>query len=135
MKLDLLKQIGFVQAGECQVDHETISVVCTVHESATNVLYGFVVDDEVVYVGKTVQPLCKRMQQYRTPSQTQRTNWRNRIAIMAALKAGSRVTIWVLPDSGLIRYGPFHLNLAAGLEDSIIRDLKPIWNGGQKELI
>jgi hypothetical protein len=32
-----------------------------------------------------------------------------------------------------MHYGGFHINLAAGLEDSIIRELKPIWNGGHKD--
>jgi len=133
--LDALKQIGFVQAGECRLNRDTISLICTAHQNARNVLYAFVVNGDLVYVGKTVQPLCKRMQQYRTPSETQRTNWRNRIAIVGALNSGHRVTVWVLPDNGLMHYGQFHLNLAAGLEDSIIQKLKPIWNGGQKELV
>jgi len=35
----------------------------------------------------------------------------------------------VLPDNGLLHYGQFHVNLAAGLEDSIISVLQPEWNG------
>jgi hypothetical protein len=38
------------------------------------------------------------------------------------------VEIYALPDNGLLRYGGFHVNLAAGLEDSIVRDLNPPWN-------
>jgi hypothetical protein len=34
---------------------------------------------------------------------------------------------------GLLAYGGFHVNLAAGLEDSLILDLSPLWNGGRKE--
>jgi hypothetical protein len=34
----------------------------------------------------------------------------------------------VLPDNGLLRFGGFHLNLAAALEDSLINDLRPRWN-------
>ena len=41
--------------------------------------------------------------------------------------------IFVLPDNGLLHYGLFHVNLAAGLEDSIVRELNPPWNGDQKE--
>jgi hypothetical protein len=33
-----------------------------------------------------------------------------------------------------MKFGGFHLNLAAGLEDSLIRDLRPVWNGGRKEI-
>ena len=32
-----------------------------------------------------------------------------------------------------MRYGRFHLNLAAGLEDDLIRTLDPAWNGGRPE--
>ncbi|WP_240535164.1 MULTISPECIES: hypothetical protein [Enterobacteriaceae] len=42
------------------------------------------------------------------------------------------VDILVLPDSGLMHYGQFHLNLAAGLEDSIISAINPEWNGIQR---
>ena len=35
----------------------------------------------------------------------------------------------MLPDTGLLRYGGFHINLAAGLEDSLISDISPPWNG------
>ena len=44
------------------------------------------------------------------------------------LQARKHVEIYVLPDNGLMHYGGFHLNLAAGLEDSLIRDLEPPWN-------
>jgi hypothetical protein len=33
-----------------------------------------------------------------------------------------------------MHYGQFHLNLAAGLEDDLIRVIKPEWNGGKKEV-
>jgi hypothetical protein len=43
------------------------------------------------------------------------------------------VAIYVLPDNGLLYYGGFHVNLAAGLEDSLVRELQPPWNGGKKD--
>lgn len=43
--------------------------------------------------------------------------------------------ILALPDAGHLRYGQFHLNLAAGLEDDIIRTLDPAWNGGMVEAV
>ena len=44
------------------------------------------------------------------------------------IKSGSAVDIYALPDPGDMEYKGFHLNLAAGLEDSLIRELKPSWN-------
>lgn len=53
--------------------------------------------------------------------------------ITEALTRGSAIEILALPDNGLLHYGGFHLNLAAALEDDIIRKLDPIWNGGKTE--
>ena len=86
-----------------------------------------------MYVGKTVQPLRIRMAGYKTPGPTQPTNIKNNGKIREALAQGKRVEIMVLPDNGLLHYGGFHVNLAAGLEDSLVRELMPPWNGGQKE--
>lgn len=38
-------------------------------------------------------------------------------------------------QAGLLRYGAFHLNLAASLEDSIINVLNPPWNGGRSSAV
>ena len=73
------------------------------------------------------------MSNYRRPGKTQSTNIGNNGRIRALLDAGNPVDILSLPDSSLMHYGKFHLNLAAGLEDSIIRTLDPPWNGGKVE--
>ena len=39
---------------------------------------------------------------------------------MKLLSKGKSIDIFALPDNGLIHYGGFHLNLAAGLESSLI---------------
>ena len=44
----------------------------------------------------------------------------------------SVIEIHALPDNGLLYYGGFHVNLAAGLEDNLIKILKPEWNRGGK---
>jgi hypothetical protein len=132
-KLRRLLVIGFTDAGEWTLNENTLMV--TLHGSAStrNVLYAFAVDDALRYIGKTTQPLSTRMAGYRTPGPSQATNKKNHTYIRAALEQGQRVKIYVLPDNGLLHYGGFHVNLAAGLEDSLIRELKPDWNGGQKE--
>ncbi len=50
-----------------------------------------------------------------------------------ALKENSKVELFVLPDHGLLHFGEFHINLAAGLEDSIVRTLSPQWNSVGKK--
>ena len=90
-----------------------------------NVLYSFVEDGEIRYVGKSIRTLRQRMYGYWRPSSTQSTNVRINGLISESLVAGHDVEILVLPDNGLMHYGQFHLNLAAGLEDSIIAAIMP----------
>ena len=132
-ELPALKAIGFTRAGEWNFDGKGIACQLDEFDNACNVLYAFVIGDELMYVGKTVQSLRARMAGYRNPGPTQSTNIKNKQKIMKSLKEGRRVDIYVLPDNGLMHYGKFHMNLAAGLEDSIVRQLSPPWNGGQKE--
>ena len=65
------------------------------------------------------------MKGYEKPGPTQRTNIKNRRNIMKQPTDGKFVDIFVLPDSGLLQYGGFHINLAAGLEDSLISYTDP----------
>jgi hypothetical protein len=126
--LERLARIGFTKVGLWQMN--AARPVCQLHHHADqkNVLYAFVVDDVLQYVGKTTQPLKKRMYGYQNPGKTQSTNIKNNANITAALGAGKRVDIYALPDSGLWQLGGFHVNMAAGLEDAIVRDLAPPWN-------
>lgn len=66
---------------------------------------------------------------YKNPAPSQTTNVRNNARIKALLQLNAAVDILALPDNGLLHYGQFHLNLAAGLEDSLISIMSPEWNG------
>jgi hypothetical protein len=135
-KLARLKSIGFALAGEWELAQK--GIVCELQDFANvcNALYAFAVDGELMYVGKTVakSPLRSRFAGYRNPGTTQSTNVRNNRNIRESLDRGKRVEIYVLPDTGLFYYGGFHLNIAAGMEDSLVRELNPPWNGGQKDV-
>ena len=132
-KLDRIKAIGFTLAGCWKLSESALAFELNDLATARNVLYAFVVDGELMYMGKTVQRLRTRMTGYKTPGPTQSTNIKNNGNIREASAQGKRVEISVLPDNGLLHYGGFHVNLAAGLEDSLVRELMPSWNGGQKE--
>ena len=129
-KLARIQAIGFRLAGCWQLADAGISFTLN-WESSPPVLYAFVVDDDVMYIGKTIRPLPNRMNAYRYA--TRSTNIKNNRNIRDNLQTGRRVEIFVLPDNGLLQYGGFRVNLAAGLEDSLIAELLPPWNGGQKE--
>ena len=126
-----LYEIGFQKAGTWSLAGEELILRLDNLADRQNALYAFVSGSTVKYVGKTTQSLQRRMFGYQRPNVDQRTNWRNRIAIIDLLKKGHTIDILALADTGLLRYGSFHLNLAAGLEDSIIATLKPEWNGGR----
>jgi len=68
------------------------------------------------------------MYQYQKPGPSQRTNIRVHGLLNDLLSRGTYVQIHALPDDGSMQYRGFHVNLAAGLEDSVINGLKPKWN-------
>ncbi|MEG3135648.1 GIY-YIG nuclease family protein [Rouxiella sp. T17] len=131
--MDRLLKIGFIKIGYWELQDDQLHYVMT--ESFTdgcNNLYAFVCDGEVKYIGKTTRLLKKRMYHYKRPGATQSTNIKNNANIRDALLQSMGVDILVLPDNGLMHYGQFHLNLAAGLEDSMIKIINPEWNGSTR---
>lgn len=126
-----LLNIGFQPCGHWVLEGDRIRPELARFTTHKNVLYAFVGDGTLMYVGKTSQALASRMGGYRNPAPGQSTNLRNNARIRALLQAGSVVEILALPDNNLHKYGIFHLNLAAGLEDDIIRKLSPPWNGAR----
>ncbi len=126
--LSKLTDIGFRKVGIWSLANGEPDLEIEAEGESANILYSFVVDGIPKYVGKTVQPLKKRMYGYRKPAATQSTNIRNNGNIKLALENGSVIELYVLPDHGLLHFGEFHINLAAGLEDSIVSSLSPEWN-------
>lgn len=126
--MNRLLEIGFQVVGQWQLVAGKLQIDIQRHGVQRNVLYAFVCDGDVKYVGKSTQTLRARMGGYLSPGPTSDTNKRVRQLILALLESGATVELYALPDNGLMHYGPFHLNLAAGLEDSIIRTLDPEWN-------
>ena len=127
--MNQLLKIGFQYAGHWYLSDGLLDVELVRHARQSNVLYAFVCNGDVKYVGKTTQLLAKRLYGYKNPGKTQSTNVRNHRLIRDSLANDIAVDIFALPDNGLMNFGDFHLNLAAGLEDSIISKLQPEWNG------
>lgn len=123
--MDRLLKIGFRKVGTWRLKDAGIAYVLDTASPHPHTLYAFVVDGEVRYVGKTTKTLRGRLNSYVKPGLSQTTNLRNNTAIREALQAGATVEIFALPDEGLHHFGVFHLNMAAGLEDSIISVLAP----------
>lgn len=126
--IEKLEEMGFRKAANWYVEAGALECQFLEHAMAKNILYAFVANHIVLYVGKSVRTLKQRMYGYRRPSRTQSTNIKGNRLILEALVEGSAVAVYALPDNGLLYYGGFHVNLAAGLEDSLVAVLKPAWN-------
>ncbi|WP_369834391.1 GIY-YIG nuclease family protein [Cronobacter dublinensis] len=128
--MNRLIEIGFIKVGFWQIVNGSLKYhLDDRYIDVKNNLYAFVCDGEVKYVGKTTRLLRNRMYYYSRPGPSQSTNIKNNANIIEMLSKNVAVDILVLPDSGLMHYGQFHLNLAAGLEDAIIDVISPEWNG------
>lgn len=133
--MNRLTEIGFIKVGFWQIIDGSLKYHLDERfKDVKNNLYAFVCDGEVKYVGKTTRLLRNRMYHYSRPGLSQSTNIKNNANIIDMLSNNVAVDILVLPDSGLMHYGQFHLNLAAGLEDSIINSISPEWNGIQRKV-
>ncbi len=100
----------------------------------SNILYSFICNGEIKYIGKTTMSLYQRMYGYQNPVPSQTTNLRVNAAIRNYLDQDLPIDIFILADNGLLRYGDFRINLAAGLEDTLIYEVKPEWNLSGKKL-
>lgn len=126
--LDQLIAMGFRKAAIWRPEGEGLGCDFVEHGEAEKILYAFVSERTVLYIGKTVRPLKQRLYGYRRPVATQSTNLKGHRLIREVLASGQPVEVYALPDHGLLYYGGFHINLAAGLEDSLVAKLKPAWN-------
>lgn len=133
--MNRLLEIGFQLAGRWDLHGDELGLDLVRFGTRRNVLYAFVSEGDIKYIGKTTSPLAARMRGYIRPSDTQTTNLNSHARIIELLRRGTAVEVYVLPDNGLLRYGGFHINLAAGLEDDLIRSINPEWNGGRKEVV
>lgn len=140
LSAEVLLNLGFVDVGKWQPKSDSIAYdpdgtdasASEVMLDAPNALYAFVHGDQVVYIGKTTRSIRKRYVGYCRPGKTQATNQRCHRNIKAAIAKGVEIRIFVFTPITHLRYSDFEINLAAGLEDSLIREFDPPWNGRDK---
>jgi hypothetical protein len=124
--LDQLQQAGFEFVGEWTLDGEGIRLDFRPEKDRSSV-YIFVLDGAVVYIGKTEACLRQRLNGYRNPGPTQRTNIRLKALLIAALQAHSRIQVLAISPDPIV-WNELPLNTAAGLESGLIEMIKPMWN-------
>lgn len=128
-----LMEIGFQYAGHWKLAGDQLECELGTFSRSEGVLYAFLSNGEIKYIGKTTTALKTRFSGYRKPARTQSTNIKNNANIRSLLERDEPVDIFVLVDDAMLSYGGYRLNLAAGLEDSLIQQISPPWNGGRKE--
>lgn len=137
-----LIDIGFLNLARWKIDADNLGYELTVDTPELRArlkqraaLYAFTSEGAILYIGKTALSLAQRFAGYRAPGPTQSTNIRCHAAIRELLGRGKEVQILSLGGLTPLRWGEFELNIAAGLEDSLIAELQPRWNGGKTRAI
>ena len=135
--IDLLKQLGFREAGEWFINDDgklAVKFSSSKLRASTKVIYAFVQGGEVFYIGVSDNRLDTRMSKYRNPNKTQRTNIKvNKYLKELIKKTGKPVKIFALASNDIgLTYKGVPVNAAAGLEGELIQRFKPQWNDLKK---
>ena len=126
--MNTLIEIGFYKVGEWRLNDGKLALDLSLEVTSANCLYAFACGQQVFYIGKTTQTVQKRLNGYLRPGLTQSTNIRNHHNIVKLLQYIDSLDIYCLEDNGFLKYGQFQINLAAGLEDALIKAINPLWN-------
>lgn len=127
--VQVLLDLGFVLVGRWELKGEKPTYTLDLHAERKDILYSFVVDGTVMYIGKSARTLGKRIYGYQTFGPSQITNVKNNGHIRAALVEGRTVEIFALVDWEPVFHCGIPVNVAAGIEDALIARLGPPWNG------
>ena len=123
-----LIDIGFKKVGSWTMTNGFFTHTITNQLMEKNLLYSFVCESEVFYIGKTTDTLKNRMNGYKNAGGSQKTNIRVKGKIVALLKASKSIDIYILIDSANLKYKNYSVSLASGLEDNLISAIRPKWN-------
>ncbi|GHT96900.1 hypothetical protein FACS1894141_7440 [Spirochaetia bacterium] len=115
--------MGFVKVGDWVLQGNGIDFSLQKESDKNKVLYSFIENNTIVYIGQSTNTLHKRMYQYKNPDSTQETNVRVNDKIKKSLKEGKRIEIYAIEydDS-------FAKDLLIETETRLIDSKRPIWN-------
>ena len=123
-----LLDLGFEEVGIWSLEREKLQYHLNNNKNERNILYAFIEKKRVMYIGKTTRTLDQRMIGYCNPGPSQTTNIRNNKHIQDSLSEGKSVQIFALVPKEEILYKGFPMNVAAGLEDNLLKKITPVWN-------
>ena len=136
--LDRLTNVDFQLLGQWLLKEDSLNYELTPDTPASRArlkgaaLYAFACGESVLYIGKTSVGLKQRFTGYCKPGEDQSTNVKCHRGIKELL-SNTPVLIYSLTGDTFLQWGDFEINLAAGLEDSLIDELAPPWNGRSGE--
>jgi len=125
--MNKLIELGFEQVGFTSLKNGKLEIEISRHEQAKNILYAFIhkigedeINWQVVYIGHTRKSLKNRMVGYRLGN-GQATNNRVHSHLKTELENGSSHYVYVLHDKINLNIHSIEVDLAAGLEYSLIQ--------------
>lgn len=126
--IECIVGLGFEYVGDWLLSNNSLHYSLSRYTEERDTLYAFVSGREIKYIGRSAVTLTQRLNGYRMPGPTQKTNIRIRYLIIELLKKGMSVTIYAFVQRHRLLYKGFPVNLAAGLENALIKHFKPEWN-------
>jgi hypothetical protein len=123
-----LTEIGFKKVGTWILTNGSFNHTITNHLTEKDLLYSFICEKVVFYIGKTTDTLKNRMNGYKNAGGSQKTNIRVKAKLMELLEDSKFVDIYILLDDINLKYKSYNISLASGLEDNLIAAIKPKWN-------
>ena len=126
--LSELEKIGFENVGNWYLNDGSIMFILNSHANQKNILYAFVVDGVIKYIGKSILTLRRRIYAYQHFGPTQKTNIRVHGLLKEMLIKNKSISIYAFVTKNPMLYKGVPIDLAAGLEDSLIAKFKPEWN-------
>jgi hypothetical protein len=110
-----LTEIGFKKVGKWSFKDNLLQYELNEKYTTKNILYSFVIENEIKYIGKSVKTISQRLNGYRRPNISQRTNFRLNNLIIEKLRDGKKVEIYLFEDNAELSYKEKKINLSAGL--------------------
>lgn len=124
MSLHLIENLGFVHSATCILrENDMLGIEMHANEFATNLLYAFVENETVRYIGFTEKTFANRLYGYGRPGSDQATNRRVNAYAKTILNGLGELTIYCFTEPEQLQFRGVNINLASGLEINLIKQV------------
>ena len=126
--MNRLLNIGFYPVGTWEIDNNNLNLNLVSDQETKDLIYSFIIDGTPKYIGITKNKLVSRLNQYLNPHLSQSTNLRVNQLLIESLNQNHTIEIFIYKNTSLLKLGDFDINLAIGLEASLIKFYNAEWN-------